>query len=681
MQKIRFSSSSIPFALLFFCLLSFGLLVPWLGFFWDDWPSIWYLKVFGSSGFSEVFAVDRPLLGYFFMLTTRWLGTSMVGWQLFGIFMRWLCVLAFWMFLRAQWPGHPYQTTWTALLFAVYPGFKQQYISVTYSHAWILAAIFFLSFASMAWAFRKPQLFKPLIASSWILSALALFSVEYYFGLELMRPVIIWLLISERYKSFGSRLKRTLFYWLPYALISVTFLYWRLVVYETPRGEVQLFDKLLLRPIATLIDLVQTAFQDVLNSGVIAWMQTMDFVRMTSFGRGPTLLYLLGLIVAIIAAVFYLLKLNIKASSEEDPDHHSNKWAKQAIVLGAIALSVGGIPFWVTNLPIKLEFPWDRFTLAMMFGSCLLVAGIIDWIARNRMQKAIAFGVLIGLACGLHIQYGNLYRREWNSQSQFFWQLAWRAPAIEPNTVILTAELPFVYFSDNSLTAPLNWIYAPDFNSGNMPYLLYAAEARHEVSLPNLKPDIPIQQTYRTTQFEGSTNQALVLFYTPPGCLKIVNPQSDRRMPQKPNYISDMLPLSRLDLIQQAPLQPARPPEEVFGEEPAGQWCYYFEKADLARQNGDWEQVASLADQAMQLDVRLYEVNAPELVTFIEGYAHTGRWSDAAKLTDQSLALSERMDRMLCDTWEQIDSELASDDIDFQNAWSAAKEKLKCLIP
>jgi hypothetical protein len=163
--------------------------------------------------------------------------------------------------------------------------------------------------------------------------------------------------------------------------------------------------------------------------------------------------------------------------------------------------------------------------------------------------------------------------------------------------------------------------------------------------------------------------------------LKIVNPQTDKRMPQKPNYISDMMPLSRLDLILTDLDQPARPPQAIFGEEPPRQWCYYFEKADLARQFGDWEQVASLADQALGLGETLYEVNAPELVTFMEGYAHTGRWSEALELTDRALALSERMDRMLCDSWNRIASNQSLEDADFQSTWSTAQKKLTCLTP
>jgi tetratricopeptide (TPR) repeat protein len=677
MNKISFKTSSIPLALFFFCVISFGVLIPWLGFYWDDWPAIWYLHVFGPSGFGDVFAVDRPLLGWLFTITTPWLGTSAAAWQVFGIITRWLSVLAFWWFLRALWPSNPSQTAWAALLFAVYPGFKQQFISVTYSHTWILATTFLLSLGIMAWSFRKKELFWLLMAGSWVLSAYTLYSVEYFFGLELLRPVFLWVMISETMDSFAQRLKRTLLLWIPYTLVIISFLFWRLIYYPTVRGSVQLFDKLSAEPAGTLWELVETAIQDAINAGFVAWAQILDLFRMTSYGSGPTLLYLAGVIIATTAAIFYLSRLEL-SGAEDSEAKGKRRWAIQALLIGAAALLLAGIPFWVTNLPIGLEFPWDRFTLAMMFGSSLALTALVDLILRTPLQKAVILGTLIGFSSGLHLQYSNLYRREWNTQSEFFWQLSWRAPAIEPGTVLLTAELPFIYFSDNSLTAPLNWTYAPDLSSQEMPYLLYAAEARHEESLESFKPGIAISQPYRATEFNGSTSQALVLYFTPPGCLKLVDPATDKKTPQKPKFISDMMPLSRPELIHVETKRPARPPETIFGEEPDNLWCYYFEQAELARQSGDWQQVAALADRAFQLDQRVYEVNAPEFITYIEGYARTDRWQDAVKLTNDALQLSERMDRLLCDTWERIGQDLSSE-TDLQPTLSSIKELLPCL--
>ncbi len=678
-RNLRFGPGSVPIALFFFSFISYGMLIPWLGFFWDDWPAVWYLHVFGPQGYSAVFAADRPLLGRLFMLTTSFLGTSIYGWQIFGILARWLCSLAFWWFLKGLWPENIRQVTWAALLFAIYPGFKQQYISVTYSHVWLIALLVMISFGSMIWGLRKPRYLWPMMATSWLLSGLGLFSVEYFFGVELIRPVSIWITLTSQLKDLRSRLKKTLLLWLPYLLIIASFIVWRFLIHPTVRGHVDVGGKLAADPAGALTELLENALVDTFNSSLVAWGQLFNFARMTSFGTAPTLVYLAGIIVAISAAVFFLLKFHPSADQESEGVPRW-RWAVQAISLGLLGLLLGGIPFWATNLPIGLEFPWDRFTLAMVFGSCLLLAGLVDLITPNLVVKGVILGVLVGLATGLHLQYSNLYRREWNKQVEFFWQLVWRAPSIQENTLLLTAELPFVYFSDNSLTAPINWTYTPDFQGGQMPYLLYAAESRHEQTLTDFDPGIPIHQQYRATTFEGNTSQSLVLFYTPPGCLKVVDPATDKRMPQKPKFISDMMPLSDPSRIIAPQAPGAHPPEKIFGEEPPPSWCYYFEKAELARQTGDWEQVASLADRALGLGNQLYEVNAPELVTYIEGYAQTGQWDKAVQVNQRTFELSARMDRMLCDTWERIETGIPASS-QKEAAIASVNDQISCTSP
>jgi hypothetical protein len=515
--------------------------------------------------------------------------------------------------------------------------------------------------------------------SSWVCAGLTLFTVEYFFGVELLRPVVLWMVLSDQLAHVRTRLRKTLLLWLPYLLISAGFLVWRFLIYPTVRGHVDIVSKLSSDPLY-IRELVETALVDILNSGLVAWGQVLNFVRMTGFGSGPTILYISGVMLAIGAAILYLLKFHPSGNGEDTRPRR--RWGYQAVLLGSLALLLGGIPFWTTNLPIGLEFPWDRFTLAMIVGSSLLIAGVLDLITPNLLIKAITFGAVIGLAAGLHLQYSNLYRREWNLQKQFFWQLVWRAPAIKKDTLLLTAELPFVYFSDNSLTAPINWTYAPDFHGEQMPYLLYAAEARQETSLANFDPGIRVHQQYRAAYFDGSTSQSIVVFFTPPGCLKVVNPETDKRMPQKPKFISDMMPLSKLSLILPDGSAPARPPEQIFGPEPEPGWCYYFEKAELARQIENWVEVARLADLGLALDQELYEVNAPELVTYIEGYAHTAQWEKASQLTERTLMLSPRMDRMLCDTWNRLaESNSIQSGPEKESALAKVRDQINCSLP
>ena len=646
-------SRYFPIALFALCLVSFGVLIPWLGFYWDDWPSIWYLHFLGPAGFVDVFAIDRPLLGRLFWLTTSVLGESMLAWQLFGFTARWLSSLALWWTLRSVWPKHTREVTWVVILFAIYPGFSQQFISVTYSHVFLIQAAFFVSLGTMIWAIRKPRWYWLLTICSIILAAYAMFSLEYYFGLELLRPVLLWIVLGEQVKDRRKRLSRSFVYWIPYLLIMLVFLIWRIFIQETPRGEVQIFTKLQANPIAGLIDLFQEVGTDMVQASVIAWGQTLDFLNLKNFGLLPTLLYVVVVMAVAAVAIFYLYNY-LKDDSQKSPETaHRSNWAWQAILIGIYALFIGGWPFWSTNLPIELRFPWDRFTIPLMFGASLLLVGFIELVFKSHLLKVVILGVLVALAVGLHYQNANLYRREWNSQKAFFWQLSWRAPKIQPGTMILSSELPFIHFSDNSLTAPLNWTYVPDEVQTPMPYLLYAIESRLGNELQDFSMNQQVDEPYRATYFTGSTSQALVLYHAPPGCVKILDPDKDARLPQKPKYMSEAMALSDLSLISDTSV-PAHPPLKIFGSEPEHDWCYYFEKAELARQYEDWAKVVELGKQARQLDTRLYEVNAPELLPYIEGYAHLGEWDNAYQLTSEAYQLTFRMERILCSTWQRI---------------------------
>ncbi len=671
--------AAIPLALLFACLLAYGPLILRLGFYWDDWPTLWFLNRFGPSVFTSTYGIDRPALGWLFAATTWLVGESPLAWQVFGILTRWLACVSLWTMLRAVWPQNAIETAWVAFLFAVYPGFTQQPIAFTYSADWIAIALFFFSFWLMIVAVRKPKWGVLMILASLLLAAYVMFADEYYFGLELLRPVFLWIVLGERGKKSRWRLGQVALRWAPYLAVMAIFLYWRLVIFVSPRGQVQIIEQMAEYPGASLLALVVKILTDMFQSSLVAWSQILDLRYIKNLNGIWLPLYAVLTILATLLAVLYFKKsaekAKIQAQGSEPSD--SRVWARQAILIGVYALFVGGWPFWVTNLPIELYFPWDRFNLAMMLGASLLLAGLIVWLARTAWQRALVLGIILGLAFGFHFYNADRYRQDWNLQKEFFWQLTWRAPQIQTGTILLTADLPFRYYSDNSLTAPLNLTYAPEETSFNLPYILFNAESRlGGFALTDLKKGLPINQPYRTAMFSGNTSKMIVLFYDPPRCLKVIDPSTDLLLPRKPIFIGEAAPLSNPSLIESTGGS-VRPPEAFFGSEPLPNWCYYFEKAELARQLKDWQEVARLGDLALELPVSINRSNASELITYIQGYAMNGELQKAVSLTRQAVQSDPKLADMLCPIWYDI-HQSQNDLPEAQNAYQEIVNALDC---
>jgi hypothetical protein len=387
-------------------------------------------------------------------------------------------------------------------------------------------------------------------------------------------------------------------------------------------------------------------------------------------------------------SVLYFARLDTSTRPPAPGATERRRGAWQAIGLGLWALLAGGIPFWATNLPMRLVFPWDRFFMAMMPGVCLLWAGLLE-LLPGRALKALLLGVVVALSAGYHVRLAEDYRDEWQAQKALFWQLAWRIPQLEPGTALLTLEMPLKLYTDNSLSAPLNWMYAPESKSSRMDYILYDMRLRTGDEVASLDQGQPIQGGYRAAYFNGSTSQALTLFYPPEGCIKILDPAYDAALPLRPRLLRAMQ-LSDTSNILTGAEDAARPPESVFGPEPPHDWCYYFEQAELSRQLGDWEGVVALGDQAFQAGYgqwnpdELPEIarlpHAAELLPFIEGAAHGGDWQQALALTRRSLGLTTSIQPALCAAWQRISLVIPATP-EQQAVQASAQAELGCPAP
>jgi hypothetical protein len=73
---------------------------------------------------------------------------------------------------------------------------------------------------------------------------------------------------------------------------------------------------------------------------------------------------------------------------------------------------------------------------------------------------------------------------------------------------------------------------------------------------------------------------------------------------------------SDVGLIESNPQ--AIPPAVIFGSEPPHNWCYFYEKMDLARQMNDWKSIVDLAHKAKSSEVKPTDVT--EWLPVLEAY-------------------------------------------------------------
>lgn len=96
----------------------------------------------------------------------------------------------------------------------------------------------------------------------------------------------------------------------------------------------------------------------------------------------------------------------------------------------------------------------------------------------------------------------------------------------------------------------------------------------------------------------------------------------------------------------------------MLGTELEHGWCYTFQKAELAVQQGNWAEVTRLAEQAQDAGWKPAEV--AEYLPLIEGYAQTGAWQQAQALAAE-VAQSQAAHASLCRLWGRIQAKAVQD--------------------
>ncbi|MEL7645597.1 MAG: hypothetical protein AAGU04_04945 [Anaerolineaceae bacterium] len=624
-----------PLFLLLLTILTYGLLTYRQGFYLDDWYIILFKEKLGNEGFLLYFSKDRPFLSYPYVALMALFGESAVSWAIFALVMRWLTTCTFWQLLNKLFPEKKKLWIWAAVLFAVYPGFKFHWFAIMYAFAYIFLTFYFLSFFSMAKALENTS--TPTRYGLWTLLGLVFLLIgivpqEYFFGMELFRPVLLWILMKRAYpENRKAVLRKTILHWLPYLALVVGFTAYRILQSSTYAYQVGILDQLAAAPLATLLELAKKAVLSVADALAFSWWKAFKLVAQNRFLPGAIPL----LAVVLSGLALLLVGLFPRKNGETLPFREREGW--HLMLAGLFLCFVSLIPFYAGGFEVSSDFPWNRFMLALTPGVAIFLTGALEQVFRSDRLKVVLLALVCSVAIGSQYLTSLDFVKNWERQKDFFWQLSWRAPGLEPGTALVTSEISFgKYFSGTALNGPLNLIYSPTDNSENINNIILLLDGPQKEYVPEYVAGIPIDYNLRGLQFTGNTDKLLVFSMPDNNCLRVLSPteipDGDVSI-RKPSLWQGLPALSRLDTIITDPAQAALPPERFFGPEDRNQWCYYFEKADLARQKQDWAAVIQLYDDALKLD--LGPNAASEYVPLFEAFLRSDQVEKAYQLHSQ----------------------------------------------
>ena len=618
------------------------------------------IRMFDLSHFWSYFSGTRPLAAWTYVAFSPILGANPTLWHIFSLLLRWLTAAAMWWALTALWPRRRWQITMAVMLFSVYPLFRQQSIAVAYHQHWTGYAAYFFSLGAMILSIRRPKrywLWMPLSLAGFFLHVTIF---EYFVGLELLRPLILWLLLnSTEQKTLRQRIRLCAQHWMPYFLALVAFSTWRVWLSLSSPDLVDsptlLFD-LTAAPFSTLKQLFQMVLQDVVYILVTNWYAALEPALIDLSQRSSLLIWMIAFTTAIGVSLYLirLRSLNGEEASSSDQD-----WVKQALLISIAAILLGALPIWITGRQVIAGLYNDRFAMASMFGASLLIVALLEWFIRQPWQRVVILAVLIGLSTGMHLRIGNTYAWSWTMQKRLLWQLYWRAPYIQPNTAILSEGEIFPYVRP---TYSINLLYMEPREAERLSYgfFIIGRDVTADITLDPEGRQINAEYRGFSQPFSSRSEESLIIHYKPPDtdCLWVMKPEDQHSPYFLPEIVRGSLHLSNLTRIQPEAVTNSYPPTDIFGQEPAHDWCYYYEKADLRRQSGQWDAIVTLGEEAAEKGYHPKNIDSPhEWLPFIEGYAYSGRWATAVDLTLASLDRDVRYRPTLCLLWQQINTQ------------------------
>ena len=251
--------------------------------------------------------------------------------------------------------------------------------------------------------------------------------------------------------------------------------------------------------------------------------------------------------------------------------------------------------------------------------------------------------VLVLLAVMNHASVSASVLNEEQVIANFWHQVAWRAPDIRAGTT-LEVSYPTVNYGEDydAVHGPANFIYYPDpAESLPVTYPLYGI-SQYFWTAKEILSGFKYDTSYRTHIGVVDPTNLLVLSQpTKNACVHIINPQYPWYSYNDSDAIMVTGSYSKMENILTDPQPPYLDPV-IFGPEPAHEWCYFFEKAELALQNRDWNTVLDLAKEVESQ--KRHPNERLEWMPFLQAYAVTGNAESFSDTMSKIISVTANQD-------------------------------------
>ena len=595
----------------------------------DDWYYTMDRLIGGPGIFQEMFKIDRPARGPLFEGYYQLFGIQPFPYHMSSFLWRVAGGLAaLWLF-HQLWPRQRLAAFMMALFFALYPGYLRWMEGFENQPRILSSFLEVLSIALTLQAVRTtrtvPKIFAWIgsILTGWAYIAL----VDFAFGMEVFRLLCVFLLVNRDQEelSFVKRSISAIRAWGIAALIPMGFLFWRFFLFHNERTATDVglqLSYLVTSPLTTGAWWLLRLFQSTFNVTLPAWGASL----FQSLFEIPLPNILIGILIAGVAVALFLW-VSFSIGKMEDDANESNtvssqRWQVEAIWVGLAGVLVGVVPVIAANRYISVE-AYSHYALPASLACVMVMVGIIFLINSRSVRFGIA-SVLVLLAVLTHYTASLGVLQEERVIADFWQQVVWRAPGIQPGTTLFV-NYPSVQYGEDvdAVAGPANFIYFPG-QTNQIPavYQLVALPQMDYTTKYVLRGGKEKADGYRTHVGEINYNKMLVISQpAETSCVHVVNSQWPRYSNQESDQIMLLGGYSKIESVLTDVSTP-RPAEFIFGPEPVHAWCYYYQKAELALQEKNWDEIVRLGDVVSRLD--LSPNDRIEWTPFLQAYAVKG---------------------------------------------------------